>query len=142
ARQRVLRDGDMLRVFPISPKFDNAVMLRGNVDEPGRFRWHEGMRVSDLIPSREFLITRSYWYQENHLAESVPSLNDWSEQDGFAGASPNEREAGSQVSSSDRAQLQSRQGTQLQLTGGTQLESPERTQLQSTKRAPLDMMSD
>jgi protein involved in polysaccharide export with SLBB domain len=65
---RVLRDGDMLRIFPISPKFDNAVTLRGNVAQPGRFPWHEGMRVSDLIPSRDFLITRSYWSQQNHLA--------------------------------------------------------------------------
>jgi protein involved in polysaccharide export with SLBB domain len=26
------------------------------------------MRISDLIPSRSFLITRSYWNQQNHLA--------------------------------------------------------------------------
>jgi protein involved in polysaccharide export with SLBB domain len=61
--QRVLRDGDMLRVFPISPRFENAVTLRGNVAEPGRFPWHEGMRISDLIQSRGFLITRHHWYQ-------------------------------------------------------------------------------
>ena len=66
--QRVLRDGDMLRVFPISPQFDNAVTLRGNVAQPGRFPWHEGMRISDLIPSRNFLITSNYWNQQNNLA--------------------------------------------------------------------------
>lgn len=66
--KRVLRDGDMLRIFPISPQFDNAVTLRGNVASPGRFPWHEGMRVLDLIPSRDFLITRGYWNQQNHLA--------------------------------------------------------------------------
>ena len=68
---RVLRDGDMLRIFPISPQFDNAVTLRGNVAQPGRFPWHEGMRVSDLIPSRNFLITSNYWNQQNHLAGNV-----------------------------------------------------------------------
>jgi protein involved in polysaccharide export with SLBB domain len=76
--ERKLKDGDMLRIFPISPQFENAVMLRGNVFQPGHFPWHEGMRVSDLIPSRDFLITRSYWYQEGHLTESAPAGSSWS----------------------------------------------------------------
>ena len=69
---RLLRDGDLLRVFPLSPKFDNAVTLRGNVAQPGLYPWKEGMRVSDLIPSRNFLITRDYWNQQNHL---VPRMS-------------------------------------------------------------------
>jgi len=64
---RVLGDGDVLRIFPISPQFENAVTLRGNVTMPGRFAWHEGMRVADLIPSRESLMTRDYWNRQNHL---------------------------------------------------------------------------
>lgn len=70
--QRALRDGDMLQVFPISPQFDNTVTVRGNVAQPGRFLWHEGMRVSDLIPSRDFLITRQHWNQQNQLAYWQP----------------------------------------------------------------------
>jgi protein involved in polysaccharide export with SLBB domain len=80
--ERTLKDGDMLRIFPISPRFDNAVILRGNVSQPGHFPWHEGMRVTDLIPSRDFLITRSYWYQEGHLTESAPVGSSWSEENG------------------------------------------------------------
>ncbi|MDR3797033.1 MAG: SLBB domain-containing protein [Terracidiphilus sp.] len=80
--ERKLKDGDMLRIFPISPQFENAVMLRGNVFQPGHFPWHEGMRVSDLIPSRDFLITRSYWYQEGHLTESAPAGRSWGEENG------------------------------------------------------------
>jgi polysaccharide biosynthesis/export protein len=67
--QRTLRDGDLLRIFPVSPQFENAVMIRGNVAAPGRFPWHEGIRVSDLIPSRTFLITSEHWNQQNHLAD-------------------------------------------------------------------------
>ena len=63
--QRPLQEGDVLRVFPISPKFENAVTIRGNVAQPGRYTWHEGMRISDLIPVRDFLITRKYWNQQN-----------------------------------------------------------------------------
>jgi polysaccharide biosynthesis/export protein len=72
--QRSLKDGDILRVFPISPKFENAVTLRGNVAQPGRYLWHEGMRISDLIPSRDTLLTRDYWYQQNFLASTLPPV--------------------------------------------------------------------
>lgn len=65
--KQVLRDGDLLRVYPLSPRFDNAVTLRGNVAQPGRYVWHERMRISDLIPSRQFLLTRDYWNQQNFL---------------------------------------------------------------------------
>jgi len=65
--KRTLRDGDLLRVYPLSPRFDNAVTLRGNVGQPGRYAWHDGMRVSDLIPNRQFLLTRDYWNQQNFL---------------------------------------------------------------------------
>jgi len=66
---RLLKDGDLLRVFPISPKFANGVTLRGNVSEPGLYGWKDGMRVSDLIPSRAFLVTRDFWNQQNHLVQ-------------------------------------------------------------------------
>jgi len=62
---RLLQDGDLLRIFPLSPKFENAVTLRGNVAQPGRYVWKEGMRVSDLIPSRDFLVTRDFWNRQN-----------------------------------------------------------------------------
>jgi protein involved in polysaccharide export with SLBB domain len=61
----LLQDGDLLRIFPLSPKFENAVTLRGNVAQPGRYVWKEGMRVSDLIPSRDFLLTRDFWNRQN-----------------------------------------------------------------------------
>jgi len=62
-----LKDGDVVRFFPISPKFENAITLRGNVAWPGRYPWRQGMRVKDLIPEREFLITREYWEHQNQL---------------------------------------------------------------------------
>jgi len=62
---KLLQDGDLLHIFPLSPKFENAVTLRGNVAQPGRYVWKEGMRVSDLIPSRDFLVTRDFWNRQN-----------------------------------------------------------------------------
>ena len=58
-------DADIVNFTAVSPKFENSVTLRGNVAAPGRYPWHEGMRISDLIPNREFLITREYWKQQN-----------------------------------------------------------------------------
>lgn len=80
ALKRELRDGDMLRIFPISPQFENAVTLRGNVAQPGRYPWHPGMRISDLIPSRDFLITRDYWIGQNHLTPSSDTNPGWNPQ--------------------------------------------------------------
>lgn len=65
--RRELRDGDVVRVYPVSPRITNSVTLRGNVAQPGRYMWREGMRVSDLIPSREVLITRRYWNSQNAI---------------------------------------------------------------------------
>lgn len=62
---RKLGDGDLLRVAPLSPRFDNAVTLRGNVDWPMRFPWKEGLRVRDLIPGPETLVRRDYWLKGN-----------------------------------------------------------------------------
>jgi polysaccharide export outer membrane protein len=62
-----LKDGDVLNFAPISPRFVNSVTLRGNVAGPGRYPWHDGMRITDLIPNREFLITRDYWTQQNAI---------------------------------------------------------------------------
>ncbi len=62
-----LKDGDVLNFASVSPRFVNSVTLRGNVASPGRYPWHEGMRITDLIPNKEFLITRQYWNQQNAI---------------------------------------------------------------------------
>ena len=61
--------GDIVRVFPISPEIHQSVTLRGNVLTPRRFLWHDGMRISDLIPEREMLITRNFWHMKNDSTE-------------------------------------------------------------------------
>src|SRR4051812_11839867 len=74
--RRVLSDGDLVRIFAISPRFENAVTIRGNFAVPGRYPWHDGMRVSDLIPSHEFLIKHDHWKLQNHRSDSFkPETN-------------------------------------------------------------------
>jgi protein involved in polysaccharide export with SLBB domain len=66
--QAHVADGDILRISEIVPRFDNAVILRGNVANPGRYEWHKGMRIRDLIPSKESLVTREALSFHNELA--------------------------------------------------------------------------
>ncbi|MDZ7892202.1 MAG: polysaccharide biosynthesis/export family protein [Rhodoferax sp.] len=66
-----LRDGDLLTLLPISQAFGNAVTLQGAVAEPLRYRWAAGMRVSDLIPEREALITAAYYKKKNLLVQNI-----------------------------------------------------------------------
>ncbi len=63
-----LQNGDILTITSIVDRFRNAVTLRGNVANPGRYMWHAGMRVTDLIPDKEMLITRDYWLKRSQLA--------------------------------------------------------------------------
>jgi len=72
--QTPLMDGDIVRVFPIVPAYVNTVILRGNVANPGRFSWHSGMRLSELIPDRDSLVNRDYWWKRSHLGLSVPEF--------------------------------------------------------------------
>lgn len=66
-----LRNADIVRVRAEAPRFDKTVTLRGNVATPGRFAWHEGMRVSDLIPNKESLLTPNYWLRREQLGLPV-----------------------------------------------------------------------
>jgi protein involved in polysaccharide export with SLBB domain len=56
-----LKDGDIVRVFSIVPRFEDTITLRGHVANPGRYPWKPGMRVRDLIPDASALLTRNYW---------------------------------------------------------------------------------
>jgi protein involved in polysaccharide export with SLBB domain len=65
-------DGDLVRVYSIVPKYQKTVTLRGNTANPGRFAWHAGMHISDLIPDKDSLITRNYWWRRARLGLPAP----------------------------------------------------------------------
>lgn len=71
--KRTLRDGDLVQIYAISPKFDNAITLRGSVAEPGRYPWREGLRVRDVLPSRDALINPEFWLRQNAASRIQPS---------------------------------------------------------------------
>ena len=70
----LLADGDMVHVYSIVPKYADTVTLRGNIANPGRFAWRPGMRISELIPDKESLITRNYWWKRAQLGLPAPEF--------------------------------------------------------------------
>jgi protein involved in polysaccharide export with SLBB domain len=69
-----VKDGDILQIIPLVSHFQKTVTLRGNTANPGRFAWHEGMRLSDLIPDRDALLTRDYWWRRTQLGLAAPEF--------------------------------------------------------------------
>jgi protein involved in polysaccharide export with SLBB domain len=70
-RATVLRDGDLLELIAVVSEYKDAVTLRGNVANPGRYTWKAGMRVRDLLPNKDALITREYWLKRSQLGQPV-----------------------------------------------------------------------
>lgn len=65
----LLQDGDVLTLLPITPAFQNAVTLRGNVATPLRYTHKPGLRIADLIPEPNALIQADYYKRKNILVQ-------------------------------------------------------------------------
>ena len=46
-----IQDGDQIHIFPIASHNESAIYLQGHVLRPGRYSYHEGMKISDVIAS-------------------------------------------------------------------------------------------
>lgn len=65
--KRSLKNGDLLTVQSLTAEFGNAITLRGNVDQPVRLPWKQGMKVRDLIPNKAFLMSRASVKRQNEV---------------------------------------------------------------------------
>lgn len=54
-KQVRVRDGDVLRLFPILDRLDDSVELMGHVRRPAQYQWTNGLRLTDLLPSPALL---------------------------------------------------------------------------------------
>jgi protein involved in polysaccharide export with SLBB domain len=50
-RKTRLHNGDSLRVLRLRPTLDSGIAVEGHVFRPGVVAWHEGLRISDVLPS-------------------------------------------------------------------------------------------
>lgn len=69
-----LKNADILRIESIVSNFTQSVTLRGSVATPGHYRWHSGMHMSELMPEREALETREYWWHRTELGLPAPEF--------------------------------------------------------------------
>ena len=79
-----LADTDVLRIYPILAAYQKTVILRGDVANPGRFNWHPGMHLSDLIPDKDSLESRDYWWRRSHLGLPSPEFEPFLSQETLA----------------------------------------------------------
>lgn len=56
-----LTDGEIVHFFRTTNKYENSVAVIGNVVDPTRTGYKNGMTVRDLIPNKEVLLTRGYY---------------------------------------------------------------------------------
>ncbi|HXD07926.1 MAG TPA: SLBB domain-containing protein [Burkholderiaceae bacterium] len=89
--QAPVRDGDVITLLALSPEFANAVTLRGHVAQPLRYSYKPGMRIRDLIPEKEALITPDFYRRKNLLVQIEAE-----EEDSTRGTAPRRGTDGSQ----------------------------------------------
>ncbi len=61
AKDFILQDGDLVKIFSIVDKDINAVYLNGNVKHPGKYEYKQGMKISDLIKDSNDLLKETYF---------------------------------------------------------------------------------
>lgn len=55
-RQAQVQNGDRIEINSVLNQLENVVITEGHLQRPGGFRWRDGMRVSDVIPSVSALL--------------------------------------------------------------------------------------
>lgn len=71
-----VKDGDIIKVFPILEKDKNAVYLSGNVVRQGKYEFKESMRVSDMVPDFNALLPETYFNYAVVIRQDPPNFLD------------------------------------------------------------------
>lgn len=66
-----LENAEILHFFKMPNRYNDAIVLIGNVANPSRFNWHKGITIKDIIPQKDTLLTKSFWnsYSSNIYAK-------------------------------------------------------------------------
>jgi len=51
-----IKDGDEIHIFPIAPYNQDTIYLQGHVLRPGKYSYHDGMKITDIITSYKDLL--------------------------------------------------------------------------------------
>lgn len=59
--KQTVDNGSIIHFMLMNKEYSKTVVLMGNVANPTRLQYHDGMRVSDIIPNKSALLTKSFW---------------------------------------------------------------------------------
>jgi protein involved in polysaccharide export with SLBB domain len=51
-----IKDGDEIHIFPIAPYNQDTIYLQGHVLRPGKYAYHDGMKLTDIVASYKDLL--------------------------------------------------------------------------------------
>ena len=67
----LVKNGDIIDFQSVTTEISNSITLRGAVSQPKRMAWKNGMRISDVIPSKENLISKESLRRQNEVLFNV-----------------------------------------------------------------------
>lgn len=135
--QKTLRDGDILTLLAISPQFANAVTLKGHVAQPLRYPHRPGMRISDLIPDREALISPDFYRRKNLLVQVIED-----EDQRPMRPSRDEFRNGMRQGEGDRSNLMQREGQGTDRLRRSSAEQEDRAAVTRAKKTPAALFDE
>lgn len=74
---KAVHNGDIVHFMRMNHQYDQTIVLMGNVANPTRLQYRNGMRINDVIPSKAALLTSSFWnsYSYNTYARDYQLTN-------------------------------------------------------------------
>ena len=63
---QVIANGEIIHFFRMPDRYHDAIVLIGNIANPSRYNWHEGIKIRDIIPNKDSLLTKSFWNSYNY----------------------------------------------------------------------------
>jgi protein involved in polysaccharide export with SLBB domain len=70
-----VQDGDEIHIFPIAPYNQDTIYLQGHVLRPGRYSYHEGMKLTDLVSSYKDVLPEPAAHYGEIIRLSLPDYH-------------------------------------------------------------------
>ena len=70
-----VKDGDVIKIYPIYERMEQVVYLEGHVKYPREYELRPGMRLADIIPSYDSLLPEPYLPQAEIIRLIPPDLH-------------------------------------------------------------------
>ena len=71
----LLKDGDLVKIYPVHNRIRNVVYLEGHVKYPRKYEYKPGLHVSDLIPSFDYLLPEPFLPQAEIMRLVPPDFH-------------------------------------------------------------------